>query len=217
MPHLENSLITKLTFHSSIVIKVAAIPAENPDGFKVKSAFVSGDKVKIVVAPGMAWVDGKSFYLESKIDVSRTGSYIEPPVQDSLPAVESIGEEVRDAVILELRRDEDHSFQMPESLIEPALGGHDTTERIDTAMAFRLLRLAAGEDCANIADKLKDDLSKKGKLTASLESPTDVTNDCDCPGTLEGGYTGFEHALFRIEVARQNGGNPPMFKWSQFN
>jgi len=198
--------------------KVAAIPAENPDAFKIKSALVSeGKEVKIVMTPGMAWVDGLPIYLESEIDVSRTATYLEPPIQNPVPGIETIGEGVRDAVIIELRRTEVNGFQMPGSLIEPALGGPDTTERVNTSIAFRLLRLEEKEDCSVIADKLNDDFSKKGKLTVSLEPPKDITSDCDCPKSVEGGYTGFEHALYRIEVARVNGGSPPMFKWSQFN
>ena len=32
-----------------------------------------------------------------------------------------------------------------------------------------------------------------------------------------GGYTGFEHNLYRIEIAELKPAQPPMFKWSQFN
>ena len=34
---------------------------------------------------------------------------------------------------------------------------------------------------------------------------------------LGGGYTGFEHFLYRIEIAALNAGTEPHFKWSQFN
>src|SRR5437764_8627220 len=36
----------------------------------------------------------------------------------------------------------------------------------------------------------------------------------DCPVVGGGGYTGFEHNLYRIEIADTNGG-PVRFKWSQ--
>ena len=38
----------------------------------------------------------------------------------------------------------------------------------------------------------------------------------DCPVVEGGGYTGFEHQLYRIEIAALNAGGPK-FKWSQFN
>lgn len=108
-----------------------------------------------------------------------------------------------------------NGFQIPEELIEPALGGPDTTERVHTAMAFKLLRLEAGDTCDNIRNKLKDDFSKKGKLKVSLQPTTVIPGEC--PVVEGGGYTGFEHNLHRIEIVHVNAGIPPMFKWSQFN
>ena len=45
--------------------------------------------------------------------------------------------------------------------------------------------------------------------------PTDIIPG-DCPVVEEGGYTGFEHNLFRIEIADVDSGEP-CFKWSRFN
>jgi hypothetical protein len=193
---------------------IAAIPAEEPDGFKVTAAAVINNRVDITVKPGRAWVDGLLVYLDGDNDVHRIATYLEPPIQDPAASESTIAPGVRDAVILEIWREAVNGFQMPETLIEPALGGPDTTERVHTAMAFRLFRLADGDNCNNIEDKLKDDFSKKGKLKVSLQ-PTTVING-DCPVTRGGGYTGFEHNLYRIEIAKVDSG-VPMFKWSQFN
>ncbi|MGE5416089.1 MAG: DUF6519 domain-containing protein [Acidobacteriota bacterium] len=192
---------------------IAAVPAEEPDGFKVTAASVVKNEVKITVKPGRAWVDGLLVYLDEDNDV-HIATYLEPPIQDPTASVSTIAPGVRDAVILEIWREAVNGFQIPETLIEPALGGPDTTERVQTAMAFRLLRLAKGDNCNNIGDKLKDDFSKKGKLKVSLQ-PTVVING-DCPVTRGGGYTGFEHNLYRIEIAKVDSG-VPMFKLSQFN
>ena len=81
----------------------------------------------------------------------------------------------RDAVVLELWREALSGFQVPHRLIEPALGGVDTTERIWHGLAFRLLRLGAGEGCDEIGDQLEDDRSTRRRLSASLvptQSPT---------------------------------------------
>ncbi len=121
---------------------------------------------------------------------------------------------MRDAVVLELWREEMNAFQMPGELIEPALGGPDTTERVHTAMAVRLLRLTDPDDtCDSIIDDLRDNFGAKGKLTVTLDAPVVVGGDC--PVTDDGGYTGFEHNLYRIEVAQTNAA-APLFKWSQF-
>ena len=91
-------------------------------------------------------------------------------------------------------------------------GWPDTTERLQTGMAWRLYRLAEDENCDNIRDKLAD--KERGRLTVSLEEST--VTDGDCPVVDAGGYTGFEHYLYRIEVAHATD-NIPKFKWSQFN
>jgi hypothetical protein len=187
---------------------VAAIPASEPNGFKIKSASVIDDEVKIGVMPGRVWADGLLVYLDGKTEVTRTATYLQP-------LTPPIASGIRDAVILEVWREAINGFQMPDELIEPALGGPDTTERLHTAMAFRLLRLEEGDTCENIREKLKDDLSERGKLKVTLQPVTEI--DGECPVVEGGGYTGFEHCLYRIEMAQVNNGSSPMFKWSQFN
>jgi Family of unknown function (DUF6519) len=190
---------------------VAAVPADAVDSFKVSSAIGIGNQATLTLLPGHAWVDGLLTYLKadaSKTTASRLATYLEPPIQP-IPSNPNVGD--RDAVILEVWREAIHGFQIPNTLIEPALGGPDTTERIHTAVAFRLFRLAAGETCDSIRGKLQAD---KGKLTVSLQPPKVIAKDC--PVVEGGGYTGFEHHLYRIEIAQTTSGDP-MFKWSQFN
>lgn len=146
--------------------------------------------------------------------MTRIATYLQPPIQVP-PANEfTIPSGIRDAVTLEVWREAMNGFQMPDTLIEPAIGGPDTTERVHTAMAFRLFRLTAGDTCDNIRGRLKDDFSQKGKLTVSLQPTTVIPGDC--PVVEGGGYTGFEHNLYRIEIAQVDSG-AAMFKWSQFN
>jgi predicted flap endonuclease-1-like 5' DNA nuclease len=189
---------------------VAAVPAEAHKSFKVIDAKALTDKdpetVELTIKPGRIWADGLLAYLpkNDSDSVKRLATYLEGQFEP----------DTRDAVILELWREAINGFQMPEMLIEPALGGPDTIERIHTAMAFKLLPLNPGDNCSNIAARLKDDFSKKGKLTVSLQ-PTQISNT-ECPVLKSGGYSGPEHYLFRIEIARTS--EPPvMFKWSRFN
>lgn len=193
---------------------VAAISAQEPNAFKIIHATVSDNQVKLDIHPGQGWADGLAVTLPGESKVTRTATYLEPPIQDSSGKVSDIKNGIRDAVILEVWREALNGFQMPNLLIEPALGGPDTTERVLTSMRFRLFRLAADQDCHNIIDKLQDDVSKKGKLTVSLQETTETGGDC--PVVEGGGYTGFEHQLYRIEIAQVNDGTP-WFKWSQFN
>ncbi|TDI86100.1 MAG: hypothetical protein E2O78_03470, partial [Caldithrix sp.] len=163
---------------------VAAVPANAPDSFRVQSASVDpSNQVELTLAPGRIWADGLLTCLPGEepdltADVSRIATYLQPPIQDP-PAEEStIGGGIRDAVILEVWRESINGFQLPDILIEPALGGPDTTERMHTALALRLFRLDEEETCKNIKDKLKDDFSQKGKLKASLQPPQVIAGDC---------------------------------------
>lgn len=195
-------------------VGVAAVPVSNPDAFQVVRAEVVGnpERVELQIEPGRIWADGFSVYL-GDTTLTRQATYLQPPIQDSPGTVDSIGEDIRDAVVLELWQEALNGFQKPATLIEPALGGPDTTERLQTGMAWRLYRLAEDENCDNIRDKLGYK-GEQGKLTVSLEDST--VTDGDCPVVDAGGYTGFEHYLYRIEVAHTTD-NIPKFKWSQFN
>ncbi len=198
---------------------VAAVPAEDSDGFHVDSAAVIGDQVHLAVRPGRIWADGVLVSLppdpaDPTKPLDRVATYFEPPLNPAGTASDSIGDNVRDAVILELALQELNAFQEPPRLLEPALGGPDTAERISVDYSFRLLRLGAGEDCTTILDKLADKPAGKGRLSVSLEPESVVPGDC--PVVMGGGYTGFEHNLYRVEIAASNSGGP-RFKWSQMN
>ncbi len=189
---------------------VAAIPASEPGALEVKSASRNGSDVNISVNPGRGWVDGLAVCLAC--DKSNPVEFVATYLQDG--EVSPINNGTRDAVILEVWQEAVNGFQLFDMLIEPALGGPDTTERVHTGMAFRLLRLEEGDTCDNIRERLKDDFSKKGKLKVTLQ-PTTESDDV-CPEVKKGGYTGFEHNLYRIEIAEVDD-DIPRFKWSQFN
>ncbi len=192
----------------------AAVPASEPNSFKIDQAQVVAGKVQLTVRPGHLWADGILAYLDGAVPVTRTATYLQPPVQSPAAVENTIDADTdtRDAVVLEVWREALSGFQIPEKLIEPALGGPDTAEYVHTACAFRLFRMQAGQNCENLP--LDDDFSQKGKLTVSLQ-PTQVIAG-DCPVVEGGGYTGFEHRLYRMEIAHVTTGGP-MFKWSQFN
>ncbi len=218
---------------------VAAVPAMEPDGFKITAANVSVTPaaVHVKAKPGRIWADGQLIYLErdpgvaATADNDRIATYLPPPFNSAAPTnptPANITDGVRDVVILEVSREELNGFQparnvtapdgtsieLIDRLLEPALGGPDTAERILTRTAFRLVRIGATEDCTSIIPRLKDNPSSLGRLTAALRPATTVPGDC--PVVKSGGYTGFEHNLYRIEIADTTDG-VARFKWSQFN
>lgn len=196
--------------------RVMAIPAETADAFKVEHAWVDGSQVKLEVQPGYGWADGIGLELPGSpgTAVQRTASYFGPPIQAPQPQVSSIGEGTRDAVVLEVWREAFNAFQHPADFYEPALGGPDTTERVLTESRFRLFRLDKDDVCGTIYDQVQEDPASKGKLRATLK-PVE-TSPGPCPVVEGGGFLGFEHALYRIEVAKVSGAQA-QFKWSQFN
>ena len=200
---------------------VAAVPADEPNGFRIASATHAAGSatVQLTVQPGRVWADGILARLFGQPDpastaaVPRTARYLVPPVQDPSFDGTTIANGVRDAVVLEVWREELNGFQQPDLLIEPALGGPDTTERVDTALAFRLMRLGPNDTCENIGGRLADDFSKRGKLKVSLEPSS--SGGGDCPTPAGGGYSGLEHNFYRVEIAAVRAG-PAQFKWSQY-
>ncbi len=200
---------------------VAAVPADAPLSFKVLKAEIVASQVKISLTKGRLWADGLLVELEADdpalipppdADAIRTATYMNPPPG----SVADLPNDQQDAVILETWLEELSPFQDPNLLIEPALGGVDTTERVQTAYRFRLFRMAAGETCDSIIDQLKDDFSAKGKLKVELKPTTAI--DGDCPVVEGGGFTGFEHRLYRVEIADTDRLAPEAyFKWSHFN
>jgi hypothetical protein len=189
---------------------LVAVPAAAPDSFAMTKATATNAGVDIDLVPGRAWVDGVPLQLSAPVTMHAT--YLQPPMQDPPFDTTTIDAGVRDAVVLETWEDTVSGFQEPVPLLEPALGGPDTTTRIRRFMALRLLRLDDDQDCGGLP--LDDDFGAKGRLTV-VPSPTTVVPG-PCPVPDSGGYSGFEHALYRIEIAAPKAG-VARFKWSQFN
>lgn len=189
---------------------LVAIPTAAPDSLKLLEANATAAGVEIELAPGRGWVDG--LLLQYAGATPLIAEYLRPPLQDPPFDVTTIAAGVRDAVVLEVWDEAISAFQLPKELLEPALGGPDTTERVKTSMALRLLRMEDGQECGDL--DLDDDFASKGRLTV-VPSPTMVVAG-PCPVPDSGGYSGFEHALYRIEIASPLAG-VARFKWSQFN
>lgn len=194
---------------------VAAVPASARDGLRVTAAATDGTSVHVILEAGRLYIDGLHFVLPGEGPVTLPADYFTPPVQEPAADPSSIDADVRDAVVLELTEQALNAFQVPDLLLEPALGGPDTTERMRIHYRLRLYRLADGEDCESIRDDLLDDFAAKGRLSATPAPNVVITGDC--PVAAGGGFTGLEHRTFRIEVAAADAQGFARFKWSQFN
>jgi hypothetical protein len=192
---------------------VVAVPEEQIDSsFKVTTAVKKGSQIQLTLGAGNAWLNGHSLFMKNN-DIVATNL----PATDYQPMQSTNSDQ---AVILEMWEEPVNGYQNSVStnydLVEPALGGPDTTERMQRCMALRLVETDGTEDCGKIAGRVKDDLSKKGHLAAGLQSSIPA-DDGSCPTSLPGGYTGFEHNLYRIEIAQTDAAAGAAFKWSRYN
>lgn len=189
-------------------LSVLAVPSSEGDAFKVLTAKVDGSVVRVTLSAGRAWASG--VMLQQSAGITLAASYLAPPLAPAT-GVSSIVGGTRDVVLLEVWEDTVNGFQAPADLIEPALGGPDTTERTKAYAVAKLLRLGPNDDCSAVLGLVE---GTKGRLSVSPAPILSVGGDC--PLEAGGGYTGLEHYLYRIEIAAPAGGQA-RFKWSQFN
>jgi len=191
---------------------VAAVPADEPSSFAVSAAQINADgTVTLTLGSGHIWADGLLVALgDGTGTVQRAATWLEPPIVPNEGSAAKAADAI-DVVVLEVWQEGINGYQLPNALIEPALGGPDTAERLHTATAFRLARINAGQSCKNLT--FTD--SGLGKLTATLQPVGKITGDCPIP--VGGGYSGFEHRLYRIEIADVLAGSAAMFKYSREN
>lgn len=207
--------LRQLQGRDTIGPRIAAVPADAHESFKVVQAEANSGSINITLHPGRVWVDGLVLQISGAIPYTRQASYLGPPIQDPQANPATITAGVCDAVILEVWEEAFNAFQDPLNLIEPALGGVDTTERVKLFHDLRLLRLGPGDECGNLADRLADDFSAKGRLTVTPADTLAISGEC--PVEVGGGYTGFEHYLYRIEVTDPDTDDNARFKWSRFD
>lgn len=94
------------------------------------------------------------------------------------------------------------ALEAPE-ILEPALGGVDTTTRLQTVWQVRVLPdVGAGATCATPDDQLGDWEQISAPSTARLTTDTvavdDPENPCLVPPT--DGYSGVENQLYRVQI-----------------
>ncbi|NML16835.1 DUF6519 domain-containing protein [Azohydromonas caseinilytica] len=187
-----------------------AVPTASASAFRVIEALADAAGVHLTLQAGRAWAAGLGVSLDAAATLDAT--YLAPPLASAVDPG-SIAPGVRDAVLLEVWEDAISGFQDPAHLIEPALGGVDTTARVKACFTLRLLRLDPNQDCPAVA-ALVDDPAARGHLSVTPSPALVITGDC--PLEAGGGYTGLEHYLYRFEVAEPANGQA-RFKWSQFN
>lgn len=195
---------------------VVAVPASQKDAFKILKAERQGNDVKVQLAAGRAWVDGLLLHNEDGAK------------ERLVPLVPGAANSPREALLLRAWQQEVSAFQDEDLLLEKALGGPDTTERIENAYA--LYRWPAeSKTCEELREEMAefflDQGAQKIQLNVQFQKTTETDLDgADCPAVQAGGYRGLEHSLYRIEMVEvtktltaEEEKLKPFFKWSHMN
>lgn len=185
---------------SSDIIGRVGVPKGDP-GFTVG---LSGDKKRFTLQPGQIYVDG--------ILVENEGPYETGAEEIKFPL--GSGQYL---VYLEVWKRLVTGVD-DASLLEPALGGPDTTTRLQTHWRLRLTSAQTNDCKALLSGSV---LLPKPTGTLKVTPAETGTAGGLCALPPEAGYLGLENQLYRVEIHRSgdrdNPANRASFKWSRDN
>jgi hypothetical protein len=183
-----------------------AVPrATTPGGFLV--SLVAGPPLDLALGAGRAYVDGR----QVEIFPDEHWSYLAQPFLPDPPPLSGLGSSA--LVYLDVWDREVTAVEDPE-LLEPALGGIDTTTRVQSVWQVRVLDtsgLDAPIDCGADLDALLP--PSAGRLDSRAVQPPASTDPCVLPES--GGYRGVENRLYRVEVHDGGDAAGARWKWSR--
>ena len=218
----------------------AVVPMTTKDGFKI--GLDAGKQ--ITIHPGRAYVDGilAECFFDTANDKSRTAQdsalgglkgvdplpFAKQPFAYSLAgktlpdlSTPARGQVPFDLAYLDVWQREVSIFEERDHLGEPALGGADTTTRVQTAWQVKVLRDVPEDACDLSPERLRGWLELVAPSSATLSVTKDAAAATAGPCVIDpaGGYTGIENRLYRVEIQRggKRGSATPQFKWSRDN
>ncbi len=114
----------------------------------------------------------------------------------------------RDLVYVDMWQRHVTAVEQPD-LLEKALGGADTTTRLQTIWQVRTLTDVTATSCDELTDELPilPPLSERGRLNNGTTGSTNAGDPCLIADG--GGYRGLENRLYRVEI--HDGGAPLIF------
>lgn len=205
------------------IIGRCVVPLETPNGFEIQ---LSGGS--LTIGRGRIYVHGLQAENHGAGDLEfdailaesrgvKPLAYEEQPYFPNATPLPKTGGP--DLVYLDVWEREVTAVEDP-NLREVALGGPDTTTRLQTAWQVRVLPdVGTGTTCATPDEQLKGWLEiiqpSAGRLTTKAVGVATADDPCLIPPS--GGYRGLENRLYRVEI--HNGGTvgTATFKWSRDN
>jgi hypothetical protein len=202
------------------------VPMSTPDAFLVTPTAIGAFDIGI----GRMYVDGIQVEnhglppLEYVADLGELRGTLPVPYSDQpylpapLPEPLAANPGTNDLVYLDVWQREVTVLEDP-TLREIALGGPDTTTRIQSAWQVRVLQNVGPADCEDTIEAWNDLVAPSaGRLTTSAVAPP--VSDDPCIVSPSGGFRGLENRLYRVEIHSTGpigGGAPAKFKWSRNN
>jgi nitrous oxidase accessory protein NosD len=173
----------------------------NPDAFKI--GFIAGAPPNLSIHPGRIYVDG---ILVEAFD-AEAATYLHQPFYPApVPALPASGDAL---VYLDVWEREITAIQDP-TLLDAALGGVDTTTRMQTVWQVKVTP-HAGAVCGLAVG----DLPSAGRLTTEAVNVPAPADPCILPEAT--GYRGLENQLYRIEVQKAGPMGTATALWSRDN
>ncbi|MCM3906039.1 MAG: right-handed parallel beta-helix repeat-containing protein [Pyrinomonadaceae bacterium] len=208
------------------IVNHCVVPNTTPDAFLVTPTGMGAFDIGI----GRMYVDGIQVEnhglppLEFQSDLGNLLGTNPVPYDDQpylpapLPPVLAATPNTDDLVYIDVWQREVTVLEDP-SLREIALGGPDTTTRIQSVWQVRALQDVGPHGCGDDIPAW-DALTapSAGRLTTSAVAPP--ASDDPCIISPAGGYRGLENRLYRVEIHSTGpigGGAPAKFKWSRNN
>lgn len=208
------------------IISHCIVPNTTPDAFFITPTAMGAFDIGI----GRMYVDGIQVEnhglppLEYQADLGEMRGtaltpynnqpYLPAPLPPALAAVPN----TTDLVYIDVWQREVTVLEDP-SLREIALGGPDTTTRMQSVWQVRVLENVGQHGCGDdIAVWDQTIAPSAGRLTTSAVAPP--ASDDPCIISPTGGYRGLENRLYRVEIHSTGpigGGAPAKFKWSRNN
>lgn len=186
--------------------RVAVSRFSTPSAFRV-SVSGTNPNTTLALTPGRIYVDG----LVAEILPDQSVTYTNQPFYPVPPALSSLTGNA--LIYLDVWEREVTYIEDPE-LLEPALGGPDTTTRIQTVWQVKVhsLGTAAATCTPNFATLFP---ASAGRLSSHAVNPPATTDPCILAPS--GGFRGLENQLYRVEIHTPGGLGTARFKWSRDN
>jgi hypothetical protein len=208
------------------IVNHCVVPNTTPDAFLVTPTamgafdigigrmYVDGIQVENHGRPPLAFQSDLGDMLGTTQVPYRDQPYLPAPLPPALLATPT----TTDLVYIDVWQREVTVLEDP-TLREIALGGPDTTTRIQSVWQVRALQNVGTHGCGDdIAAWDALTAPSAGRLTTSAVAPPAADDPCII--SPAGGYRGLENRLYRVEIHSTGpigGGLPAKFKWSRIN